>query len=206
MKYHLKLHTDITLRPLFGTTWVSRYQNGKTSLDLNEVIHDGVLGWQWHQLGHMQTICTSLQTDNHINTSSLNCYRPDALPDVQPTGSKHWSLRLRIRRNNDCQQTNSRWHKNDITEADYDLIAASLSPSTWQFHGHSTVDSNWHSYNSYNDHKSRGSCRSITHHHHIYLPYQNWTQNTEIKQHFKIKVGLRKATRESTAHWTVHLY
>ena len=30
------------------------------------------LGMQWHQLDHMQTICTSLQTDNHTNTSSLN--------------------------------------------------------------------------------------------------------------------------------------
>ena len=29
-------------------------------------------GWQWHQLDHMQTVCTSLQTDNHISTSSLN--------------------------------------------------------------------------------------------------------------------------------------
>jgi len=28
-------------------------------------------GMQWHQLDHMQTICTSLQTDNHTNTSSL---------------------------------------------------------------------------------------------------------------------------------------
>jgi len=45
---------------------------------------------QWHQLmEHMQTICTSLQTDNHINTPSLNFYRPDALPDGQPTVSKH---------------------------------------------------------------------------------------------------------------------
>jgi len=26
---------------------------------------------KWHQLDHMQTICTSLQTDNHTNTSSL---------------------------------------------------------------------------------------------------------------------------------------
>jgi len=25
----------------------------------------------WHQLDHMQTICTSFQTDNHTNTSSL---------------------------------------------------------------------------------------------------------------------------------------
>jgi len=42
-------------------------------------------GMQWHQLDHMQTICTSLQTDNHTNTLSLNFYRPDALPDAQPT-------------------------------------------------------------------------------------------------------------------------
>ena len=26
------------------------------------------MGWQWHQLGHMQIICTSLQTDNHTIT------------------------------------------------------------------------------------------------------------------------------------------
>ena len=45
---------------------------------------------QWHRLDHIQTICTSLQTDNHTNTSSLNFYRLDALPDAQPTVSKHW--------------------------------------------------------------------------------------------------------------------
>ena len=50
----------------------------------------GVLGWQWRQLDHMQTICTLLQTGNHTNTSSLNFYRPSALPDTQPTVSKHW--------------------------------------------------------------------------------------------------------------------
>jgi len=37
----------------------------------------------------LQTVCTSLQTDNHTNTSSLNFYRPDALPDAQPTVSEH---------------------------------------------------------------------------------------------------------------------
>ena len=73
------------------TTWVSRYQKGKTSLDLNEARDDGVMGWQWHQLDHRQTICTLLQTDNHTNTSSLNFYRSDALPDAQPTVSKHCS-------------------------------------------------------------------------------------------------------------------
>jgi len=29
-------------------------------------------GWQWHQLDHLQIICTSLQTDNHTSTSSCN--------------------------------------------------------------------------------------------------------------------------------------
>jgi len=36
----------------------------------------------------MQIICTSLQTDNHASTSSVNFYRPDALPDAQPTALK----------------------------------------------------------------------------------------------------------------------
>ena len=46
---------------------------------------------QWHQLGHMQ-VCTSLQTDNrnHASTPPLSFYRPNVLPDAQPTASKHW--------------------------------------------------------------------------------------------------------------------
>jgi len=43
------------------------------------------IGWQWHQLDDMQIICTSLKTDKHASTSLLDCYRPDALPDAQPT-------------------------------------------------------------------------------------------------------------------------
>ena len=39
--------------------------------------------------GLTQTICTSLQTDNHTNTLSLNFYRPVALSDGQPTALKH---------------------------------------------------------------------------------------------------------------------
>jgi len=67
------------------------YQKGKTSLDLNETRDDGVFGWQWHQVDHihMQTICTSLQADNHTNNSSLNFYKPDALLDAQPTVTRH---------------------------------------------------------------------------------------------------------------------
>ena len=73
---------------------ISRYQNGNNGLDLNEARDDGFWGRQWHQLDHMQTICTSLQTDNHTNTSSLNFYGPDALYDTEPTVSKHRSLSI----------------------------------------------------------------------------------------------------------------
>ena len=48
------------------------------------------MGWQWHQLDHMQIICTSLQTDNHASTSLLSFYRPNAFPATQPTAWKHW--------------------------------------------------------------------------------------------------------------------
>jgi len=50
---------------------VSRYQKSKTSLDLNEArdygFSDGS-GFSWT----ICKLCTSLQTDNHTNTSSLN--------------------------------------------------------------------------------------------------------------------------------------
>jgi len=49
-----------------------------------------LMGWQWHQLDHMQIICSLQKTDNHASTSSLVFYRLDALPAVQPTASKHW--------------------------------------------------------------------------------------------------------------------
>jgi len=66
-----------------GTTQVSQYQKGKTNLDFTEARDSE---WQCHQLEHMQ-VCTSLQTDNHANTSPLFFYRPDALPTAQPTVS-----------------------------------------------------------------------------------------------------------------------
>ena len=61
---------------------------------------DKVCGWQWHQLDHMQTICTSLQTDNYTNTSSLNFYRPDALltPNQQCQSIKGPASDLEIKR------------------------------------------------------------------------------------------------------------
>jgi len=64
--------------------------------------------WQWHQLDHMQIICTSFLTDNHGSISSLNFYTPDALPDAQPTVLKHWrqcQIRQMMTLINHCQNS-----------------------------------------------------------------------------------------------------
>jgi len=78
-------HTHPFNGPLSGTTRVSRYQKGKTSLDFTGSRDSE---WQWHQLDHMH-VCTALQTDSHASTPPLSFYRPDALPAAQPTVSKH---------------------------------------------------------------------------------------------------------------------
>jgi len=69
------------------TTWVSWHQKGSTTLDF---MKQKVMGWQWHQLDHVQIIYISLQADNHASTSLVKFfYRRDALPDVKLTVSKH---------------------------------------------------------------------------------------------------------------------
>ena len=61
------------------TTWVSRYQKGKTNLDFTGARDSE---WQWHQLGHMQ-VCTMLQTDNHASTPPL-CFFTGRMPFLPP--------------------------------------------------------------------------------------------------------------------------
>jgi len=61
---------------------VSRYQKGKTNLDVTEARDSE---WQWHQLGHMQ-VCTSLQTDNHTSTPP-HSFLQAGCPSCRPTNS-----------------------------------------------------------------------------------------------------------------------
>jgi len=87
----------LLLHPFNGmlsrTTWISQHEKGKPFwISMKQEM----IGWQWHQLDHMQIICTSLKTNNHTRTSSLSFYRPDALPATQPTASKHWSKFFQI--------------------------------------------------------------------------------------------------------------
>ena len=78
--------SSTTTQPFNGlfsrTTWVSRYQKGKTNLDFTGA-RDSEL--QWHQLGHMQA-CTSPQTDNHASTPPL-CFLQAGCPSCRPTNS-----------------------------------------------------------------------------------------------------------------------
>ena len=67
---HTHTHTHPFNGPFSGTTRVSRYQKGRTSLDFTEARDSE---WQWHQLGHMQ-VCTSLQTDYHASTPPLSFF------------------------------------------------------------------------------------------------------------------------------------
>jgi len=48
-----------------------------------------MMGWQWHQLNHMQAIRTSLQKITTPAPHHSDFYRHDALPDTQPTASNH---------------------------------------------------------------------------------------------------------------------
>ena len=75
-------HTHSFNGPLSRTTRVSRYQKGKTNLDVTESRDSGV-SWD---------ICTSAPCSRQITTPALHhsvFYRPDALPATQPTASKH---------------------------------------------------------------------------------------------------------------------
>ena len=89
-------HTDLSLQCLYVPQWcmhtvtdVSDIQTTTTTVlrpfvrdHLGEPVSEGwaildftkaeTMGWQCHQLDHMQVICTLLQTDNHARTASLS--------------------------------------------------------------------------------------------------------------------------------------
>jgi len=71
---------------------VSRYQKGKINLDFTEARDSE---WQWHQLSHMQ-VCTSLQTDNHANTSPLSFFT-GRMPFLPPNQQRQSTEGLWVR-------------------------------------------------------------------------------------------------------------
>ena len=75
-------HTHPFNGALSETTWVSRYQKGKTSLDFTEARDSE---WQWHLLGHMQ-VSTLLQSENHASIPPLS-FLQARCPSCRPTNS-----------------------------------------------------------------------------------------------------------------------
>jgi len=55
------------------------------------------MGWQWHQLDHMQIICILLQTINHASTSVFT----SQMPFLPPTNS---IKALKAQRQNEWQK------------------------------------------------------------------------------------------------------
>jgi len=80
--YHVQTHTHThpSNGPLSGTTRMSWYQKGKSSLDFTEARDSE---WQWHQLG----MCKSAPRARQITTPAPHhsvFYRLDALPSFLP--------------------------------------------------------------------------------------------------------------------------
>ena len=100
------------------TTWVSRCQKGKTSPDLSKARVDRGLGCS----GISWTICKqSAPHSRQITTPTPHhsiFYRPDALPDAQPTVSKHWrhySFKMWHEMNSGGRTSSGIWHPQLLT-------------------------------------------------------------------------------------------
>jgi len=75
--------------PLFGTIWMSRYQKGKTNLDLLDLLEQQMVSGS----GISWVICKSAPCPRQITMPAPHhsvFYRLDALPTAQPTVSKQW--------------------------------------------------------------------------------------------------------------------
>jgi len=75
-------HTHPFNGPFSGTTQVSRYQRGKTSLDFTEASDSE---WQWHQLGRMQVSPRSRQITMPAPHHSV--FLQAGCPSCRPTNS-----------------------------------------------------------------------------------------------------------------------
>jgi len=72
------------------TTFVSGLFPGQPDIKKGKpfwiLLEQEMMGRQWHQLDHMQIICTSLQTDNHTSTPPL-IFLQAGCPSCRPTNS-----------------------------------------------------------------------------------------------------------------------
>jgi len=112
-------HTQPFNGPFSGTTWVGRYQKGKSNLDFTEAKDSD---WQWQQLGHMQ-VCTSLQTDNHASTPPLSFFT-DWMPFLPPNQQRQSTESMYIYLYMESRNTSKTWKRSQ---------ASNISPRSAHF-------------------------------------------------------------------------
>ena len=84
--YGITTTTTTVLRPFVRDYPGESVPEGKTILDFAEA---DMMGWQWHQLNHMQAICTSLQKITTPAPQQSDFYGPDALPNQQRQSTEY---------------------------------------------------------------------------------------------------------------------
>jgi len=68
-----------------------------------------MMGWQWHQLDHMQIICTLLHTDNHASISPLS-FLQAGCPSCRPANSVKALCKTHF-----TVPVSKQWHHHDVT-------------------------------------------------------------------------------------------
>jgi len=64
-----------------------------------------MMGWQWHQLDHMQIICTSLQTNNHSIFTDRMLFLPHTHHSMSPINLLHHFYSLsHCQKNSKCEK------------------------------------------------------------------------------------------------------
>jgi len=111
------------------------------------------MGWQWHQLNHMQIICTSLQTDNHASTSSLN---------VLQAGCSSQNNEGKITRMNIRMQSQV-WLSRMTSGTEMDLPIMEFTWGRW--HYQQSIHNHW---------ACPKSTKRLQHNHLLWPPYVIW--------------------------------
>ena len=82
--FYKKQHTHPFNGPLSGTTRVSRYQKGKSSLDFTEATDSE---WQWHQLSHVMCKSAPRSTQITMPAPHRSVFLQAGCPSCHPTKS-----------------------------------------------------------------------------------------------------------------------
>jgi len=80
------------------------------------------IGWQWHQLDHVQIICTLLHTDNHVSTWSLkflqarcSSWHPNSVKALKVIIPFHTTINVKLAQHIWCKTCIKYWQQSVYT-------------------------------------------------------------------------------------------